>query len=50
LLRTQQVVGAAWRAGCDTDTSGEDNLKTFALVEAAYEAAATRRSISPRSL
>ncbi|MBN8952870.1 MULTISPECIES: Gfo/Idh/MocA family oxidoreductase [unclassified Rhizobium] len=31
--------------GGETSTSGADNLKTFALVEAAYESAATRRSI-----
>ncbi|MGH6926703.1 MAG: Gfo/Idh/MocA family protein, partial [Dongiaceae bacterium] len=36
------------RAGRTADTSGEDNLKTFALVEAAYEAAATGRSVAPR--
>lgn len=29
------------KAGRDAETSGADNLKTFALVEAAYEAAAT---------
>ena len=30
-----------FRAGRPADTSGEDNLKTYALVEAAYESAAT---------
>jgi D-apiose dehydrogenase len=47
VLRTQQAIIAAWRAGHDAETSGEDNLKTFALVEAAYEAAETGRAIAP---
>jgi predicted dehydrogenase len=33
------------KTGEETSTSGEDNLKTFALVEAAYESAATGRTI-----
>ena len=33
----------AVRAGRDADTSAEDNLKTFSLVEAAYESAANGR-------
>ena len=37
----------AFRNGRDADTSGADNLKTFALVEAAYEAAETNRSVRP---
>ena len=49
VLRTQQAIVAAWRAGRDAETSGEDNLKTFALVEAAYEAAAAGRATSPRT-
>jgi len=39
---------AAVRAGRDAETSGVDNLKTFALVEAAYESAATGRAVAPR--
>ncbi len=38
----------AFRGGRDADTSGVDNLKTFALVEAAYEAADTHTSVKPR--
>ncbi len=38
----------AFRNGRCADTSGVDNLKTFALVEAAYEAADTHRSVKPR--
>ncbi|MGE0006512.1 MAG: Gfo/Idh/MocA family protein [Parvibaculaceae bacterium] len=37
------------RAGVAADTSGEDNLKTCALVEAAYEAARTHKSVRPAS-
>ena len=37
----------AFRNGRDADTSGADNLKTFALVEAAYKAAETNRSVRP---
>ena len=39
----------ALRAGCEAETSAADNLKTFALAEAAYEAAASGRSAEPRS-
>lgn len=38
---------AAVRAGRSADTSAADNLKTFALSEAAYEAMATGRAIKP---
>ena len=47
VLRTQQAIVAAWRAGKDADTSGSDNLKTFALVEAAYESASSARAVAP---
>lgn len=33
------------KAGTEPQTSGADNLKTFALVEAAYESAASGRSV-----
>jgi D-apiose dehydrogenase len=33
------------RSGEETSTSGADNLKTFALVEAAYESAASRKPV-----
>lgn len=38
----------AYRSGRAADTSGADNLKTFSLVEASYEAAATHRAAKPK--
>ena len=35
--------------GVPAETSGEDNLKTFALVDAAYEAAATHAAAAPKA-
>lgn len=49
----QGVIGACahfldcLQRGVAAETSGADNLKTFALVEAAYEAAETRRAVAP---
>ena len=37
----------AVRVGGDAETSGRDNLKTYALVEAAYHAASTGRGVEP---
>lgn len=37
------------RHGREPETSGADNLKTYALVMAAYEAAATGRAVAPRA-
>lgn len=37
----------ALRAGREPDTSGRDNLKTLALVEAAYQGAASRQPVDP---
>ena len=37
------------KAGRPAATSGEDNLKTYALVEAAYEAAATGQAVRPKA-
>ena len=37
----------AFRDGCSADVSGTDNLKTFALVEAAYRAARSGRAEAP---
>ena len=34
------------RAGKEPQTSGHDNLKTFALVEAVYRSAATGQTVS----
>ena len=38
----------ALRAGHPADTSGEDNLKTYALVEAAYESASKHVGVRPK--
>lgn len=35
------------KRGVPAETSGEDNLRTFALVDAAYRAAADARSVAP---
>ncbi|RIX97574.1 gfo/Idh/MocA family oxidoreductase [Aureimonas flava] len=40
----------ALRAGTEPDTSGRDNLKTLALVEAAYLSAAAGSSLDPREV
>lgn len=37
----------AFRQGMDAKTSGADNFKTFALVEAAYQAAESHACIKP---
>jgi predicted dehydrogenase len=37
-----------FRAGAPAETSGRDNLRSFALVEAAYRAAETGAAVSPR--
>ena len=46
---TNQHMLQALRAGRPADTSGEDILKTYALVEAAYESARTHASIRPKA-
>jgi len=46
-LRTEEAILRAWREGKDPESTGEDNLKTYALVEAAYEAARQGRSVVP---
>lgn len=38
----------SFRAGKPADTSAADNLKTYALAEAAYESAATGRAVKPK--
>ena len=40
----------AYRAGRPAEISAVDNLKTYALAEAAYESAATGRAVKPRAL
>ncbi len=49
VLTTQRRIIGAWKAGHDAETSGTDNLKTFALVEAAYKAAEERRAVEPEA-
>ncbi len=39
----------ACRAGEPAETAGADNLRSFALVDAAYRAAETGRAVAPRS-
>jgi predicted dehydrogenase len=50
VLATQQAIVRAWRAGLEAETNGRDNLKTFALVEAAYEAASSGRAVAPANV
>ncbi len=47
VLLTQRAIIAAWREGRNADTSGADNLKTFAIAEAAYAAAKSGRAEVP---
>ena len=47
VLSTQRAIIAAWRAGKEAETNGADNLRTFAVVEAAYEAAASGQAAAP---
>jgi predicted dehydrogenase len=49
VLHTNRHMLNRLQLGLPADTSGEDNLKTYALVEAAYEAAATHTSVRPKS-
>lgn len=50
VLRIQQHWVDCLREGRTPDTSGSDNLKTFALVEAAYLAARTGQTVDTSSL
>jgi D-apiose dehydrogenase len=47
VLLTQRAIVEAWRAGREAETSGADNLRTYALVDAAYRAAESRRAEAP---
>ena len=47
VLLTQKAILGAWRAGREAETSGADNLKTYALVDAAYAAAESGRAVAP---
>lgn len=48
VLTTCRHLLEAYRAGKAADISAADNLKTFAIAEAAYESAATGRAVKPR--
>jgi D-apiose dehydrogenase len=47
VLSTQRAIIGAWRDGREAATNGQDNLKTFAIVEAAYAAARDGRRTEP---
>jgi predicted dehydrogenase len=47
VLHTNRHMFERFRDGLPADTSGEDNLKTYALTEAAYEAARTHTTVKP---
>jgi D-apiose dehydrogenase len=47
VLLTQRDILAAWRQGREAETSGADNLKTYALVDAAYAAADSHKAVAP---
>ncbi|WP_373504776.1 Gfo/Idh/MocA family protein [Aestuariivirga sp.] len=47
VLNTSRHMLQRFIAGLSAETSGEDNLKTYALVEAAYKAAATGSVVKP---
>ena len=49
VLHTNAHMLDAFRNGRPAETSGEDNLKTYALVEAAYESAAKHTVVKPKS-
>ena len=48
VLNTQRHWVECFKAGREPETSGRDNLKTYALVEAAYESAATHQAARPK--
>ena len=48
VLTTCRHLLEAYKAGRPADISAVDNLKTFAIAEAAYESAATGRAVKPR--
>lgn len=47
VLHTNRHMLQRVRDGLPADTSGEDNLRTYALVEAAYEAARVHAAVKP---
>lgn len=49
VLNTQAHFAACLMSGAEFQTSGRDNLKTFALVEAAYASAASGQPVVPEA-
>jgi len=47
VLNTQRHWVECLKAGVEPETSGRDNLRTYALVEAAYRSAATHQIVRP---
>jgi predicted dehydrogenase len=47
VLNTQRHWVECLKAGREPETSGRDNLKTYALVEAAYESATSHQAVRP---
>jgi len=47
VLNTNSHLIDCYRQGVDAEISGRDNLNTFALVEAAYDAASSNGSVQP---
>jgi predicted dehydrogenase len=47
VVHTNRHMLEALKAGCEAETSGADNLRTYALVEAAYASAASGRAERP---
>ena len=50
VLTTQRHIIGAWKDGHEAETSGIDNLLTYALVEAAYKAAEEKRAVEPEAV
>jgi predicted dehydrogenase len=49
VLNTCRHILNAFRFGRDAGTSAKDNLMTYALAEACYEAAATGKAVKPQA-
>ena len=47
VYKTCAHILSALQAGREADTSGRDNLKTYAICEAAYESNATGKAVKP---
>ena len=47
VLNTNSHLIDCYRQDVDAEISGRDNLNTFALVEAAYDAASSNGSVQP---